>query len=65
MGARDEYPISTVWSVHRLGQLIDMHRAMCDEIDRLWADNDLLAAKLGACQAENATLRADRAGGEP
>ena len=35
MNARDEYDIRPLWAADRLGELIDMHHAMCDEIDRL------------------------------
>lgn len=37
MNARDDYPITEVWSRDKLGRVIDMHYAMCDEIDRLRA----------------------------
>lgn len=35
VSARKDYPITDVWSHGKLGQIIDMHHAMCAEIDRL------------------------------
>jgi hypothetical protein len=37
MSARDDYDIRSIWASDKLSDIIDMHHAMCDEIDGLRA----------------------------
>lgn len=47
--ARDDYDIRPIWASDRLGQIIDQHHAMCDEIDHLRAESAAFRDLAGCC----------------